>query len=190
MRIGEAPAPVAPLFEVLERPNVWDRQVKEMAEVSNGDGPQSRHRVFRHDFWQSYAERYPDDTQLRPNHIDSNVYHKIEGIDVSQYLAQRDVGIYMRHNIEKAAVLEHCVAVLEREGVVMRHNTSNGHISTTLPIDAQNRDNWPQMGDWLHDRLAQFRGIIMEYEPETGDAETAPDEYSAANSGDVESLNQ
>ena len=174
VRISDPPAPVAPLFEVLERPNDWDRRVRDMAEVSNGDGPQSRHRVFRHDFWKSYSERYPD-AQLRPNHIDSNVYHKIEGIDVSQYLAQKAVGIYMRHNVEKAALLEHCVAVLEREGVVMRHNTSNGHISTTLPIDAQNRDNWPQMTDWLHERLTQFRRIIMEYEPGMDNAGTVPD---------------
>ena len=176
VRIGDAPAPVAPLFEVLERPNDWDRQVKEMAEVSNGDGPQSRHRVFRHDFWRLYAERYPDDTQLRPNHVDSNVYHKIEGINVSQYLAQRRVGIYMRHNVENAALLEYCVAVLESEGVVMRHNPRNDHIGTTLSIDTQNRDNWSEMADWLHKRLAQFRRIITEYGSEADDAETTPDE--------------
>ena len=69
VRIGDPPALVAPLFEVLERPNDWDRRVREITEVNNGDGRQSRYRVFLHDFWQSYAERYPDDVQLRPNHI-------------------------------------------------------------------------------------------------------------------------
>ena len=50
-------------------------------------------------------------------HINSNVYHTIEGIRVSQWLGQKQVGIYMVDNPEKAELLEHCIAVLEREGV-------------------------------------------------------------------------
>ncbi len=46
----------------------------------------------------------------------------------------------------------------------------------SLQIDSWNRDNWPQMTDWLHERLAQFRRIVTEYEPETDNAETVPDE--------------
>ena len=33
VRIGDAPAPVAPLFEVMERPNDWDRRVKGAVET-------------------------------------------------------------------------------------------------------------------------------------------------------------
>ncbi len=40
VRIGDAPAPVAPLFEVLERPNDWNRRVKATVETSiTVDGP-------------------------------------------------------------------------------------------------------------------------------------------------------
>ena len=85
---------IAPLFEVLERPNDWERQLQ----AHNGaDGNERRDnlRKFRREFWQSYVVRYPDDLQLRPNHIDSNVYQTVQDVSVSLFLAQRRVGVFL-----------------------------------------------------------------------------------------------
>ena len=92
LRIGnDQSSPVSPVFEVLEKPNEWDRKITDTKnEALNGL------QKFRHDFWQSYAEQYPEDINLRPNHISSNVFHNINGLVVSQYLAQREVGVYLQ----------------------------------------------------------------------------------------------
>ena len=39
-------------------------------------------RKFRSNFWQSYIEQHPDDLELRPNHIDSNVYEEAGGVSI------------------------------------------------------------------------------------------------------------
>ncbi len=172
VRIGDTPSPIAPLFEVLERPNDWDRRIRDMTESSNEDSRLSRLRKFRHDFWTIYAEFYPDDVQLRPDHIHSNVYHWIEGVFVSQYLAQKGVGIYLAES-HRSYDDEVRILVTIYQDILSREL---GASADFLPIDSNNRDNWPQMVTWLHERLAQFRRIIMEYEPGMDNAETAPDE--------------
>ena len=172
VRIGDTPSPIAPLFEVLERPNDWDRRIRDMTESSNEDSRLSRLRKFRHDFWTIYAEFYPDDVQLRPDHIHRNVYHWIEGVFVSQYLAQKGVGIYLAES-HRSYDDEVRILVTIYQDILSREL---GASADFLPIDSNNRDNWPQMVTWLHERLAQFRRIIMEYEPGMDNAETAPDE--------------
>ena len=158
VRIGDAPAPVAPLFEVLERPNDWDRRIRDMTGISGEDSRLSRLREFRHDFWTFYADRYPGDVQLRPDHIHSNVYHWIEGAFVSQYLAQKGVGIYLveshRSYDDGAKTL-----VMMYQDILSREF---GASDDFLPIDSNNSDNWPQMTAWLHEKLLQFDRIINE----------------------------
>ena len=165
VRIGDAPSPVAPLFEVVERPDEWNRQVQ----VANQTSDNSRLlelRRFRQDFWQSYVQRYPDDLQLRPNHIGSNVYHRIGGMVVSQYLAQNEVGIYLRtedrsYGEEQYQEMDEHVAALQSQ-LELREDWPSGDL---LNIDSNNRDKWPQMIDWLHERLMDFRRIIEQGAP-------------------------
>ena len=38
-----------------------------------------------------------------------------------------------------------------------------GDASESLTIDTNDRDNWPDMIDWLHDRLGEFRRVIERY---------------------------
>ena len=170
VRIGDAPALVAPLFEVLERPNDWDRRVK--GAVNTGDKA-ARHQLNA-DFWNFYFECYPEDSQLRVSRSSSNsvVYYSMGDALVYQYLAQDLVGVYLIQNDgsydnEAAYMVARYKAALDRE-------LSGRRMS--LRIDCWNRDNWPQMTDWLHERLTEFRRIIVEYEPRMDDAETTPDE--------------
>ena len=52
-----------------------------------------------------------------------------------------------------------------------------GDSSESLTIDTNDRDNWPDMIDWLHDKLNNYRRVIERYSP--GSAEEAP-EYEPA----------
>ena len=147
-------SPMVPVFEVLERPSDWDRQVRASAQKENSHLNETRQ--FRHDFWQFYAQRHPNDVQLRPNHIDSNVYHDVSGIVVSQHLSRNRVGIYIRprtgDNSEGSA--------LRVESYWQILNSGRGE--DCLYTNTRERENWPQMADWLHDRLVEYQRVLTE----------------------------
>lgn len=155
VRVGDdVSAPVAPLFEVLERPSEWDRRVRVSAQGENNQ--LNERRQFRRDFWQFYVQRHPDDVQLRPNHIDSNVYHDIAGLVVSQHLSRNRVGIYLRQRTgddseEGAWRVENYRRIL---------NSARGE--DCLYVNTRDRQNWPEMADWLHDRLMEYRRVLTE----------------------------
>ena len=155
VRIGDdMSSPVAPLFEVLERPSEWDRQVRVSAQEETG--LLNERRQFRRDFWQYYAQRHPQDVQLRPNHIDSNVYHDIAGLVVSQHLSRNRVGIYVRQRTgddsdENAQRVENFWEILNA-----------GRDEDCLYASTRDRQNWPEMADWLHDRLIEYRRVLMQ----------------------------
>lgn len=161
VRIGDAPSPVAPLFEVVEQPNEWDRQVQAATENTGNDRLNSL-RKFRNDFWQSYVHQYPDDIELRPNHKDSNVYYPInDTLFISQYLSQRGVGIYLR---ERSRSNEQHSIELERYTEVLKSELGLESNTDFLNVDPWNRDNWPEMRDWLHERLGQFRRVVAQFD--------------------------
>lgn len=164
VRIGDDPKlPVAPLFEVLERPSGWDRQVRAMAqETGGGLSPIGQ---FRRDFWQSYIQRHPDDG-VRAGHAGGNVYHRISGVEVSQYLAQGQVGIYLRarsgdNSEETAQLVQIYTDALNTELGVGRVLVQR--------FNANDRDNWPEMVDWLHNRLVEYRRVIEQSGAANGD---------------------
>ena len=150
-------SPVAPLFEVLERPIDWDRKIRKYATET------SEHtellRQFRRDFWRSYKERYPDDIELRPEFKNSNIYHEIAGVTVSQYLAQKSVGVFIQRTSaedqERVRQIEKYEEALSTQGVVDRWD-----------VDSNNRDKWPEMVDWLHNTLLNFRRVLTESGPD------------------------
>ena len=163
VRIGEFPAPIAPVFEVLEKPHNWDRQVQLLNRASQTGGRRNdrlnRLRRKRNDFWHSYAEQYPEDIQVDPDHIHSNVYHEIGGVQVSQYLAQGRVGVYLAEQSRAYDDDARRLVSIYREGL----QVNLGNSSVSLRIDTNDRDNWPDMIEWLHERLAEFQRIIERY---------------------------
>lgn len=153
LKIGDdAASPIAPLFEVLERPSEWDRRVRTIVQEENVE--LIERRQFRKDFWRFYEQRHPGDVQLRPNHIDSNVYHDIAGLVVSQHLSRNRVGIYMRpqtgdSSMESSKLAEHYSEIL-----------NSGRGEDCLYTNTRDRENWPEMADWLHGRLIEYQRVL------------------------------
>ena len=56
-----ADSPVAPTFEILERPSEWDSAFESFQETGLSEIGQ-----FRRDFWEFYAQQYPD-TEFLPS---------------------------------------------------------------------------------------------------------------------------
>ena len=85
-------SPIAPRFEVVERPNSWDRVVR----ASSHTGELSETGAFRREFWTYYSERYPEDVPQA--YATSNVWVYVPEADfnISLMLARRRVGLFLR----------------------------------------------------------------------------------------------
>jgi len=89
VRISDSP--YAPLFEVVERPNNWDRHVAGLKREAEGVSPQAeRRRVF----WSRYSELYPISVADGTGGGGSSRWRRFPGGDlvVSQWLSQDTVG--------------------------------------------------------------------------------------------------
>ncbi len=123
---------------------------------------------FRQDFWKKYSESYPKDFRSRRLYRGSNVNHKTAGLVISQFLAQKDVGIYIRprnldFSLESKQRAQSSGPILEQMGLHLESNPNSRELKllTKLPIDdSTNRDNWPKMIEWLHDKLQIYRGTV------------------------------
>lgn len=197
VQIGDNSSIVAPLFEVVERPNDWERRMQAVID-SGGSERLNNLRKFRRDFWQSYIEQYPNDLQLRPSHRDSNVYQEVEGVSVSLYIAQQGVGVFLSWDIrnfdrqdrglarawknqecccdwccticekgEHSCVNCYCELCLgndERYPITKEASAEVLQVCRdNLRIDSNNRDNWPQMIDWLHQKLLNACQALSAY---------------------------
>ena len=80
VRIGDSP--LAPVFEVIERPNEWDRKVGAITR----SGSLSPLGQFRRAFWAHFAKVLPDAPGPRSGYASSNVYHRVEPADL--YICQ------------------------------------------------------------------------------------------------------
>lgn len=152
VRIGDSP--VAPVFDVLERPNEWDRQVRER---SRGTSELSE---FRRGFWEHVMRSKEDAPRLRPGFASSYVLHNtaVEELRVAQFLAKDRVGVYLTSRGRDINTLELIEPHRKRLGEALDQDfseSSNEWCTTSLRIDSHNRDNWNKMADWLdHQRQA------------------------------------
>ena len=160
VRIGDSP--IAPVFEVIERPIEWERGLR--AAAAQGLSEIGR---FRKDFWTAYAERYPDDG-VSPVATSSFWLETADPeLVLSLYLAQGEVGIFLRGNrgadIDSVAdrVERHREAFQSRLNIDLGGRSSwGGYIISILRIDASNRENWPRMIDWLHEQTQKSLTVL------------------------------
>lgn len=152
-------SPMVPIFDVLERPNEWDRQVQG---ASSGLSELGK---FCREFWGYYAERHPEDG-VRSGHASTNVYYEIEeaGLRISQYLARasKGVGIYIALHTrdgkpkEEVREMRRGYEALVRKALNVEDDSEVGFLS----LDPSERSNWEEIADWLHDRLGVYRNAL------------------------------
>ncbi|MYD25528.1 MAG: hypothetical protein F4X08_06920 [Gemmatimonadetes bacterium] len=163
VRIGDSP--LAPVFDVLEKPNEWDRSVKDTAHRTE----LSELGQFRREFWNFVASKYPG--EVRPDHADSNVYHQVDGIElrISQCLYRKGVGVFLVVTSFSDPELPFLVKpYLEPLDLALQLNRSEEEteISTRgevyLRTNPRERSNWGRMAEWLHDRRLVYERVLRE----------------------------
>lgn len=158
VRIGDSP--LAPVFEVLEHPNDWNRSVKEEARREG----LSELGQFRRDFWNHVQGRHPG--EVRHGYAGSNVYRRVEEADllISLYVAAGGVGVFLGGKpSEPADALQ---ARIKPHWEPLRAALGGEQLGrwagTTLKIKASDRANWDRMADWLHERRVIYERVLRE----------------------------
>ncbi len=159
VHIGESP--LAPVFDVIERPNEWDRTVGAITR----SGSLSSVGQFRRDFWAHFAEVLPNAPAPRSGYAASNVYYRVEPADlyICQYIAQREVGVYLAgKNGRKDEDVKNRIALYEED--LAKELGKEAKVSgswTGLHIEATDRNNWEKMAKWLEDRRATYEQVLL-----------------------------
>lgn len=159
VRIGDSP--FAPLFEVVERPNNWDRQLSEQRR--SAEGSRSELGELRLAFWTRLASRHP---AWSPPSAAGYREYPLPGFEakVVQYLAKDAVGIFVRP--PRGGSMEDLrVALQPRQeqlaaelGAPVGGQTS--FFLDRLPMDGHNQSNWDQAADWLDERTRAYQAAF------------------------------
>ena len=162
VKIGDSP--LAPIFEVLEKPNKWDRMVKSFVQSSGV----SELRRFRRRFWNHVAQRHPG--EVRSDYAGSNVNHTVEesGLQISQYvMIDRGVGVFLTtprgDDSDVQSRIDPYLMPL-RKALEQRSPEDDIELGeyggTSLTIDSQDEANWNCMADWLHETRTIYEDVL------------------------------
>lgn len=167
VRIGDSP--LAPVFEVIERPNGWDRVVGAITRT----GSLSRVGQFRRDFWAHFTKVLPDAPGPRTGYAGSNVYYRVEPADlyISQYIAQGQVGVYLtgKNGTKDDDVQDRIKLYVDALAKELGEDAETSESWTGLDIDANDRKNWDDMAHWLEDRRAIYERVLSNGPEVNGD---------------------
>ncbi len=156
---------IAPKFNVVERPNDWAKQMKNVDNLSDT-------KQLQQNFWLSLSETikssYAKDFSPRkaqPQHwydlsVGSSSYHI--GLTVNTQKKRLGAEIYIPDDKEKFAMFkEHANEIEQLVGskIEWREATKATRIITLHSYDISNESNWPQAIEWLLNKAIVFKQI-------------------------------
>ncbi|WP_419940533.1 hypothetical protein [Candidatus Palauibacter sp.] len=161
VKIGDSP--LAPVFDVLEQPNDWDRRVRERAR----SGELSGRRRFQREFWAHLNNKHSHEVKLGSEK--SHVYRPTvqpAGLRVCRFLEDDRVGVYFAPQSGKTWTW--AKPQIERFQEPLREALDGEKLfgelgaTTFLETDTSDRANWDLMADWLHERRVIYERVLQE----------------------------
>jgi len=172
VRIGESQ--LAPLLDVLAKPNDWERQIRDAASKTG----LTKEGQLTGAFWKTYLNAHPDAISLGAKEWNSrnNYLTVTPEVSVSIWATTSNSGVFICPPRKKD--LNTCLALLaphldnlqNRLGA-QRRNGQGDHILLPLrqSVGINNSEDWPKVIAWLHteaDRyIAALREILDDSDP-------------------------
>jgi hypothetical protein len=154
-----ADSPFAPLFEVIERPNNWDRRVAEKRRETEGDRTETGQ--FRLDFWTHFCTRYP---VYGPAGAASSIWAPLPGTTgyLVQYLAKDRVGVFVRppRGGSPEALTEDLSPHLAQLADELGTGRPDQLPYAQLSIDTHDRANWDRTAGWLDESTRAYQAAF------------------------------
>ena len=162
-----ADSPLAPIFDIMAKPNEWERQLQAYAPRT---GEMTEIGAFRQSFWKSYLERHPEDRALGIEPVGTNVWIEVEApnaVVISMWAGRKGIGLFIRgprgaseQVLERLEPVEDVLA--ERLGAE-RGRGKYGHFwGKDRRIDLTNSENWVEAIDWLHEEAHRYVRVLNE----------------------------
>jgi len=174
VRIGDSP--YAPIFEVVEKPNDWDRLVDRIAQPTT---KRSEVGDLRRRFWTAFVERYPGDAEqgINANATSSCWMELFDGeLVVSIWIGGNRVGLFVRGpwGAQAGKMLARLMPHAERlsEQLEAPFGTNgNALFGRQLKVNLTDAANWPEAIDWLHREMHRYRTVLTEIVGERPDGQ-------------------
>jgi hypothetical protein len=173
VRIGESPA--APIFDVLIRPNLWEKHLQAAARSSQENSEVAN---FRRDFWTAYLAHFPEDKSLGVEITGaSSVWLPVDdegSMIVSLWVGRTKIGLFVRgprrsDGTELADRLDPLRQQLEQKlGAKYGRTTGAIFFDRSARFDINNRANWPTAIDWLHEMAKVYLSALKEISAQAG----------------------
>lgn len=162
VRIGNSP--IAPLFEVIERPNQWDRSLHRVANDELTDLGEMRLA-----FWKFYLDKYKSELDYGPQTAASSRWRIIEPckLVVGQFITPTRVGVYIRgvrgtDRSETFQRLKVNQAALERAtGKVLELSRDGLYLASDYACDLRDQSSWPLLANWLFDKSNMYQAMLV-----------------------------
>ncbi|NBU58300.1 MAG: hypothetical protein EBS23_00690 [Betaproteobacteria bacterium] len=162
-----ADSPMVPLFDVVERPNAWERRVQETKREAQAP---SAIGAFRRNFWAHMLRRHPSEGDPAKPYAASSRWRELPDhkLAVVQYIAQSGPGIFIRcprgGDDEAAAELldPYERQLEERLGVPINATNPRYLFIKHLRLDATNPGNWDHIADWLHEEADRYVAALTD----------------------------
>jgi hypothetical protein len=165
VRIGASP--YAPIFEVVERPNTWDRAVQAKVEAAESDLT-GRYAAF----WSAYLERYPEAARRGLKVIKhSNMWLPAPppGTILGLFITKADCGLYLRgpsrsdFNEVIARFAPYQQELETRLGVPLAPRTDlSWLLMSVLRKSYSDEGNWGEMIDFMEERSKVYLGALTD----------------------------
>jgi hypothetical protein len=155
VRIGDSP--FAPLFDVVERPNDWDRRLQEAAQESRDLSAVS---ARRQDFWSHAVKRHPS-SGLTPGSSPAR-WVPLGTLDlvVSAFVGQQSVGVFLRGGRGKGqSVLADVLtpnALPLQAALGVELGSADFPFTSRLELDMTEPANWDRAADWLAEQIERY----------------------------------
>ncbi len=160
----------APVFDVLARPNQWERNMQKKMRANTGES--SRFAPIRREFWSQYLQRYPNDAELGVQ-ITGNASNWLAapqeiGMFISMYKAKNEVGVFLRgqRGVTPSEIQEKIAPYADEfkklVGTCKNIGEEGHHPVDLIKIDTENTENWNEAIDWLHERAHVFLSAITQ----------------------------
>jgi hypothetical protein len=169
-RIGESP--FAPLFEILEQPNEWERSLNQKVRSQS----LSESTLIRRAFWDKAIEADPsiaDDRATGPG--GSNRWRAVPGthLIVNRYKSKDEIGIYFRtiadmSDEEFFDFMEPYVSQFERE-LNVEPGQYNSFWIAGPEISDDNPETWHDAIKWLGEKTQKYVAAVQKIIPQDAD---------------------
>lgn len=165
VRIGDSP--IAPVFEVLAKPNDWERQLKETAPKKGGSSEEGR---TNGEFWQAYLSAHPEDARLgiKASRLRNNWIRPGPDVMVSIWASVSACGIFVRpgwgqDGTRLSERLEPVREALERRlGAPLAPDPSFRVFQQRGATGNADPDDVPRTIEWLHEMAHRYVAALRE----------------------------